>query len=409
MTYPLANYLSRYGLAPTDEQRARRAEYRALKAAAVSGYGYDDDDDYGYGAVPGLPMPNPERRRARCEAFLARNPATVTNPEAVEGDFYGADAWDGTDQIDMDELGEDDAELDALGEDDEDAYGADEDEALGATIAQVEKKIDKLDAKIAELQAKYNSTPPNKRKKRKALLKRIARAKSLKTKKEAKKEKKIGIIAAKLGLPASALAAGGLAAGGAAAAIGVSKGRVARMEQQIERRRAYNLINGPEGAGSTSAGREVRIPFVDALGSPVQRITIAPGAGLRTAAIDMFTQIIPYADFEVVSLDAQFSAVGTAAEMLLNVLVQTLIVNGGINLLYQTENLNFGAQTVNGQLTVARTIPGLRANPGLQANNTAQLSALVRQEITTAQTIEIAFQAALVVNVTRDPQAARTM
>lgn len=301
---------------------------------------------------------------------------------------------------DLDLAGED-AEIDGLGEDDDDAVGADGREDVGASVDGISNRIDKLQAKLLRLQARLDATPTWKRRRRTKLAKMIAKVRATIGKKEAKRQRKLGILAAKLGVPVAALAAGYVAGSRVQEATGELR--------QAQVQRAYNRT-GTFGR-SVPQGEEQRVAFQDAAtGSQVVVIAVAAGAGLRTAAISMITPVISYARFKVIGLDAKLQAVqgqgpgagALASEILINCLLTNVTVGGGYNLLYTTEDVAFGAQVVGGQLSNARTIPSLRGNPVLDNNNTATLTATFRQEITTTVTLSATFSAALVCEVLDD-------
>lgn len=306
-------------------------------------------------------------------------------------------------EIGDEDLGADDDEINALEGDDE-AIGADGNEAIGATVNQLENKIGRLRTKLAVLQARYDGTPAHRFRRRKALLRRIERIRSIIAKKEQKRQTKMAVLAAKMGVPVAALAAGGAA--GAAAGMAASQLRSAQADA------AFNY-NGTM-ARQTPAGEEQRVSFQDTTtASQVVTITVAAGAGLRSAAITMITPLISFAKFKVTGLDTKLQAIqgqaaantALASEMLINVLLTNVTVNGGINLLYTTLDVCFGAQTVGNQLSARRTVPGLRGNPILDRNNTASLTATFRQELTTTVAITATFEAALITEVLEDAQA----
>lgn len=439
-----------------------------LAAQALSGYGYDDDElelaamgAYGVGPMMAARKAMrflKNRRAERCSRFLERHPnaaqhaastpgvpnlpmpVNMPNPAAPNlpipgasnaitvhgyGSMYDLDGYgaygDETDDLDDEEMAAEEAEVDQLlGEDDDDDewgddYDDDEDGAagFGANLARIDRRIGKLKEKLSRLEAKLDATPQRRRRKRRRLMRAINRIKRRIMRKQGKKERKAHKVAAKLGVPAAVLLAGGA---GAAAGYGLSRAAVSRTEQQIDRAAAERAMGvGGQSTRVPYMGQEIRIPFVDATtGSPVIRVTVAAGGvGLRTATISMVTQILSYASFEVLGVDTDLKVRTTdvqgvgLSDALVNVLLNSIFVNGGINLLYQTENVSFGAQTVSGQLTCARSIPGIRSNVTLDKNNTASLTATFRQEIDNIAAIEASFQAALVCRVKSDTMARR--
>lgn len=308
------------------------------------------------------------------------------------------------DEVGDEDLGADDDEIGDIEGSPEECHGVDGNEQVGATVTTLEHHIARLRTKMATLQARYEGTPVHRFRRRKHLLKRIEHVRELIAKKEAKRKAKIAIIAAKLGVSAAALAAGGIA--------GAAAGDMAAQMRQGQANAAFGL-NGVVNR-QTPAGEEQRVSFQDVTtGSQVVTITVGAGAGLRTAAINMITPLISYAKFLVTGLDTKFQAIqgqaaantALAAEMLLNVLLTNVTVNGGINLLYTTLDVCMGAQTVGNQLSARRTVPGLRQNPTLDKNNTASLTATFRQELTTTVLITATFEAALITQVLEDNQA----
>jgi hypothetical protein len=182
--------------------------------------------------------------------------------------------------------------------------------------------------------------------------------------------------------------------------------------QQIserERRASMGAANAAAGQlgvlqRTPYSGAEIRIPFeVD--GAPLLLITIANGAGLRVAPIVMATQAIPFARFKIIGVDTSiFIARGQNAQgfpnsdILPTCILSTVQPDGGNNLLYRAEPVEFAAQGNYGN----RTIAGLRENPELERNNFSTLTGVWRQEITTAVTYNATFKAALLVEKLAD-------
>lgn len=341
---------------------------------------------------------------------------------AGEDDIMGAlglgGADDDTDLGDDAELAGDEDEIEGLGADDEDVQGIEgEGEALGATVMQIDRRLSRLEQRKATLEAKLMSTPPTKFRKRARLQKAIARVRELIARKQARKEKKIEIMAAKLGVPAAAVAA--------AAATGTATAALQSVEQQLGQAAAAKAANMFGVMSVTpNAGIEMRWPFQDtSTGSPIVNIAVTPGSGLRSASILMETPIFPYAEAEVIGLDTKLVAIqgqaaantALASEMLVNMLLTQLLVQGGIQLMYAPSgiDLGFAGQTAGNTYSFAnqgmRTLPGLRQAPALEQNNIANLAVTFRQEITNTVQIDAAFQAALVVRVTKDKQARKFM
>ena len=166
---------------------------------------------------------------------------------------------------------------------------------------------------------------------------------------------------------------------------------------------------------SPREGNEMRLGFVDSVsGTQVGRITVAPGAGLRQVNIAMTTPNIAFASFKVIGVDFRLQvnqANGAGgfplAQLLVDMLLTSILVNGDINLLYSPEDVAMGAQIVGGSLSNSRTIPGLRENPIMDRTNNATLNGVFRQEIDNTSNIEAAYTAALVVQRLRDPSAER--
>lgn len=311
---------------------------------------------------------------------------------------FGGFGADDDDMGDDPELAALEAECDELEADDED-MGADDDE-MGGAADRLTRKIGKLEAKLQRLQDKYDSTPAMRWRKRQRIAKRIAKVRAAIARKEAKRERKLAILAAKMGVPVAALAAGG--------AGGLASQQVAAMA-----RGRADMAEGIAGVTQRSPRRgvEMRIPFVDpGTGAPVTVWQVTGGAGLRTVALALQTVAITYARFRVVGLDVRIQANADPTvpnELLLTALAQSLMVTGGKNLLYQTENVSFAGQVKDGVFSASRTIAGLRDDEIMEENETASFAGVLRQEITTSQNINGTFEAALVVEQLADSKLRR--
>lgn len=202
-----------------------------------------------------------------------------------------------------------------------------------------------------------------------------------------------------------------------AARMGVSPGAVAAVGPQgvYDRERLASESAAYADAGQFGViertpykGVEIRIPF-ELSGSPVQLITIAPGAGVRTVALSLQTEQIPYGSFIVRGLDATVKvARGENAsgfpnqDILWNLVVDSAKVEGKTDLLYKPTLVEMAAQ---GSQDANRTKISLRSNPELEVNNRATLTATFRQEITTAVEYNATVSFALIVEELRDPAA----
>jgi hypothetical protein len=323
-----------------------------------------------------------------------------------------SEAGDGFDD-DSSDLGDIEGAIDALGEDDEDCGDdAGEGEQIGS-LRSKHKKIGKLSDKIVELKAEYAATPKYKVKRRKHIKRLIARAEKHIDKKEAAIERKQAKLARAMGVPVAAVAAAGTAAGFAG---GVSASRMFATQRAMDQA-AGEASMGMLGASirSPREGNEMRLGFIDSVsGTQVGRITVPPGVGLRQVPVTMTTPNIAFASFKVVGIDFRLQvnqANGAGgfplAQLLINMLINTVLVNGDINLIYSPEDVAMGAQVVGGQLSSSRTIPGLRENPILDRTNNATANGIFRQEIDNTTNIEAAYTMALVVQRLRDPSAER--
>lgn len=398
MPAPFANYLARQMGPPLISGDEELGAFQMFRRGGGAGGGMGRGRRGGGDADPQMRQARRTLARYWRQHNLMGDEDLGWDPNLMGDEDLGAD-----DEIGDEDLGADDDEIAAL-EGDDDAIGADGNEAVGATINQIDHRLGRLRTKLATLQARYDGTPPHRWRRRKHLLARIERVRTLIAKKEAKRQAKIAVLAAKMGVPAAALLAGG--------AAGAAVGMQAQQLRQAQADAAFNY-NGTVPR-QTPAGEEQRVSFQDTTtGSQVVTIAVAAGAGLRTAAIAMITPLISFAKFRVTGLDVKFQSIqgqaaantALASEMLINVLLTNVTVNGGINLLYTTLDVCFGAQTVGNQLSARRTVPGLRGNPILDKNNTASLTATFRQELTTTVAITATFEAALITEVLEDAQA----
>jgi len=298
---------------------------------------------------------------------------------------------------------------------DSDECGGDSKEELGADLHSINHKIAKARYHIEKWEMKLASTPEHRVHKRRRIHKHLQHLRKHLQKLEARRDRKIQKIAAKLGMN-PAMVAAALAGGSAAAAAGVGGGQL--REIQV----ASRMLD--EAAGNSAFGvsgrqervqferSETRIPFVDSTtGSPVVAIQVAAGAGVRTAAVNMVTQSIPYARFRVKSLDIdlnfqqsnQSTGVGLA-EALINMLISQLVVNGGLNLFYNTQSIKFVGQSIDNHASSRRTLTGLRKQPIMERTNTCVLAGTFRQESTTTVVLNATFQAALICDVEEDDE-----
>lgn len=309
------------------------------------------------------------------------------------------DDIDGDDDIaaDENEIGE------IEGEEDE-QVGADGNEEIGATVTQIDRKIVKLQNKLQVLELKLAQTPNWKSKRRNRIMRAIERVKRAIGKRETKKEKKIERLAAKLGVSAAVVGAGLAGAAGA----GVTAASIHRAEQAIAKGEA-NVAQGILGFSplTPQEGMELRIPLLSGT-SPIALFTVGIGVGAREVTVGpLTTPLVSYASFDIVGLDVEVqvqpgvNAQGLPpGDLLINAIASNLTVNGGVNLLYAAQSITQAGQGGRNQSGTGyqfnRTFSGLRDNPVLDANNTAQFTAIVRQEIDNAAAIRGTLAAALI-------------
>lgn len=354
------------------------------------------------------------QRLSNCIRVVQRHGFQVVRGGGGEGmgeDFEGDDEY-GADEADLDqEIGADEVDVEALeGEDDE--YGGDTKEELGADIPKLDYKLKKLQAKKDKWEARYNATPEHRIRKRKRIRRHIGRIDKAIARVEGRKSKKVDRIARKMGV-APAVVAAALGGGAAATMVpGAQRSQIADTERLLNDY-AGNRAMGLNGRVERVQGVrvETRLPFVDATtGSPVVAVQVTAGAGVRTAAINMVTQSVPYAKYQVRGLDIDFQFAqalangSAAAEALINILITSLVVNGGFNLFYNTQSAWFVGESINNHLSARRTLTGIRDNPILERTNTATLAATFRQEATTTLVLNATFQAALICDVLEDDQ-----
>lgn len=155
------------------------------------------------------------------------------------------------------------------------------------------------------------------------------------------------------------------------------------------------------------SGAEIRLPFLED-GDPYSVYTFPAGAA-QTQTLNLATAIIPYAGFIVRGVDCTLkiargenSAGFPNQDILLNMIVNSIKVNGKLDLTYGAAPVEFVSQGVDG---ARRALISLRENPELEQNNTAQATVVVRQEITTAEAFSWSVSFALIVERLRDPAA----
>jgi hypothetical protein len=363
------------------------------------GIGDDFGDDFGAGPARALWQ----------RAQMARRRQMIQRQQAMQGDDLGwgfmADDFGG-DESDLDDV---EAEIDAVGDDfgDEEA-SADSAEEIGAAGTMAARRARRLSDRITSLRAMQAAAPPGSRRARRAA-KLIGKAERKRDKKMAKVAKHQRKLAAILGVPVAAMAAGAMAGG-----VSADSGYAAEQWMQQAQGMAAMGVQGFMGR-SNPEGQEMRLAFNDvATGQQVSRFTIPPGGGLQLVPLSLVTPIISFASFRVIGIDINFQArqLLTGAfinpnQLLLNLLLNNLTVNGDINLVVAPVDALATSQVVNGSLSCARTIAGFRENPVLDRTNQTTTALTVRQEIATTTTIEGSLTASLVVQRVRDPAAER--
>lgn len=318
--------------------------------------------------------------------------------------LYDLGADDSIDGADEAELGAIDDEIGALADDDDDDVGADSSkEEIGASLAKTKQKISELEALRNRLEAKLAATPARRRAKRKHLAQRLDHVNKLIAQKKKKAGRKTERLAAKLGIPAAALAAGG----GAAAALGISRGDIARAEgdMAVHEALAAQGIFGVYGK-TKLPGEEEYLSFLSA-GSPSVLVTKAIG-GAGSVSVTLATAGIQYADFRVlgIAIDATIQP-GAAIDVLPTITVDNWGVSGGINQVYGSLPIQFGANgqmstVAGGPIQTSRRYTSMRAPADLVRTNTATLTLTFNQAIANAAAINITINAALIVKKLRD-------
>lgn len=318
--------------------------------------------------------------------------------EEIEGD-------DEIGEVDEEELGAIDEEIGDI-EGEEDELGGEGHQELGASYSVLKKKELKAEALLAKLEAKYNSTPSYKMKKRKHLLARMSRVRKIIAKKKAKAEHKLEKLAAKLGVPVAVLAAGGAAA----AAAGISSGDIARAGNDMARgdvRAGEGFMSfwGPRAAPDQS---EITLPFITALG-PGLYMTKAAGVAGAAGAVTITTPAISYADFELVGVDIQaVMTMAQAADVPPLISVSNWGINGGFNQVYAEQPVTHAggqASMSNGAgiLNFSKTLPALRQDKlELGRTNTATMTLNFYAMKANAGIIDVVVTASLKLRTKKD-------
>lgn len=320
-----------------------------------------------------------------------------------EDDLFGEDELDG---VDEQELGAIDSELEGLAGDD-DEVGADDADELGG-LPQTHKKIRQLRELLLKLETKYNTIPARRRKKRSEVLARIEKVKLVLMRKENKAQKKAEKLAAKLGVPVSALhSRSGLAA------TGLTAGEVARTEAIMERGAADASmgINSIWGPRMPPAGVEVVIPFLwsGAPGGLFQKA--AGGAGPTT--LTATTSPISYADFDILGADIHVIASSqNEADLLFYATVVSWGISGGFSQVYgETPITHMGGQMGSlraGTVEGGKSFSAMRQDSvRLGRTNTAQLTMNLYQQVANAATINVQVTGTLRARVVKDDNIRR--
>lgn len=361
------------------------------------------------------------RMQQRCQQFPQPRPY-MGQPQIGADDLamYGDDDDDDFD----DYIGALDEEIDEL--DDDSDLGAEDDEfQVGANISQLETKIAKMQAKREQLRAKVeNLSGPFKKLRAKKIRKRIERLTRKIARKMAKLDQKRSKLAAKLGVPPAAVGVGTGVAAGAAAGAGITAAALAssgvNTQKAIAVERAMGRMQGnaPFGQGRWPTlppeGELVPVPILFS-GSNVLGISVAAGSGLRTSSITGVSQSISYATFEVLGIQCELNVTqGLSAggfplgEILINCLLDTLVVAGGVDALYGSVSITQSANVTSlggSGFRFSHLHRGLRDNGILDRTSTAELTGTFRQEITNTEDIEATFQASLLCRALTDPNA----
>lgn len=348
------------------------------------------------------------RRLARCPGGGGGGGLPHRRPPPVDEDIAGYDLEGDDDDADLEG---DELDIEQLGNDDEEEIGSDGEEALGGTALAVDRKIGKLEQKLAKLEAKLEATPTWKVKRRRKIQKHIARVQHHLAKKKAKKQAKLAKLAAKMGVTTAALAAmmvnpsPDTAAKVAQADMSLARGEVGRAQ-------------GIMGFRSTTPdeGTELPIPF-EANSIPFAEWQLTAGAGPRTVTVTMTSQPITYAGFRVkgVRLELQsqpgISNGVSPGDTLLNGSLDSLVVNGGFNLVYRPVSIT-SMFAMRGQPSMFWAVTnqhagGLRDNPELVVNNTATVQVTIRNSLTIAAAIDGTLACTMICERTSDAWANR--
>jgi hypothetical protein len=260
--------------------------------------------------------------------------------------YLGADDYENGQAIgyDEDEVGswqDEDAFLQGIddelatieGEDDDDEVGDDDeigDDEIGRRMGRRARRLQNLEEVENKIDRKLASTPKHRRKRRRRLLNRKARAQGTQQKLLDRQERKAQRRAdrkAGRGRPskrAKALAAGGAAAAGAAGA-GLALSRRGSGDKQMQ---DIFLDLPPQG-------KLVRVPFLVS-GADYADLSMAiSGGATSTDSQEMATAGITYAKLKVRGFVARFTGkVATASEGNVHTWLNNGKVDGGIDLFY---------------------------------------------------------------------------
>lgn len=305
-----------------------------------------------------------------------------------------------------------DAEIDRLTADDDDDEDESTLEGIGANIYKLQQKTEDIKAKLQAKQHELNNTPQWRKRRRRRLQRQIARLQKSLMKKQGKLQGKTakaeGKYQRKYGErpPPGTFNRPGIVPVG----TGTHNGPVFRPGAPPV------LGNYPWFNQERPPGSGLRIPFRDQnTGQLVSRVTVAPGAGLRTATVNMATVGVAFGEFRVRAIDLNFKAtkpvvLGASAdgELLTNLIIEQAQVDGSIDLLLQSADYVQTAMTAGNQATAQRTLTGIREDTILDKTNIATIQFTFRQEIdTTATNVEASITAALVVDRIMDRNAER--
>ncbi len=329
--------------------------------------------------------------------------------------FGGDEVFDDFDDEVYDEYDEivgasDEAEMAELLEDPDDDNDESTVEGIGRTLEGLEYQLVKIDRKLKEKKSEYNKLPMRRKRRRHKLSQDITRLSRRRTKIvnkiQAKRPKYDAKYEKKYNEPPAPHPPPGVVPPG----TGVPGGFTFRPgAAPVAGAYPYVMAERPPGTGMRIAFRD------DITGSKYTRITVTPGANLRTAAIAMTTTGVAFGRYRVRGVEYKLQAVkpflsatGIEQEMLINVDFTRVQVAGNIDLQLQDLDASQAAMSTNGQLSVARTLTGVRQDSVLDKTNTATLAAIFRQEITTTATnVEAVFTAAVIVDTISDTAAQR--